>query len=41
MPALLDELLTLDVSDAVLSREMIGQELNMRLLRVDPDYRSI
>ena len=37
MPALLDELLMLDVSDAVLSREMIGQELNMRLLRVDPD----
>ena len=37
MPVLLDELLTLDVSEAVLSREMIGQELNMRLLRVDPD----
>ena len=37
MPALLDELLTLDVSEAVLSREMISQELKMRLLRVDPD----
>ena len=37
MPALLDELLTLDVSDAVMSRELIGQELSMRLQRVDPD----
>ena len=27
MPALLDELLMLDASDAVSSREMIGQEL--------------
>ena len=37
MPALLDELLTLDVSEVILSREMIGQELNMRLLRLEPD----
>ena len=37
MPALLDELLTLDPSEAVLSREAIGQELSMRLQRVDPD----
>ncbi len=37
MPALLDELLTLDVSEAVMSREAIGQELSMRLQRVDPD----
>jgi glutamate-ammonia-ligase adenylyltransferase len=37
MPALLDELLTLDASDAVMSRESIGQELSMRLQRVDPD----
>ncbi len=37
MPALLDELLTLDASDAEMSREAIGQELSMRLQRVDPD----
>ena len=37
MPALLDELLTLDAGDAVMSREAIGQELSMRLQRVDPD----
>jgi glutamate-ammonia-ligase adenylyltransferase len=37
MPALLDELLTLDASDAVMSRQLIGQELSMRLQRVDPD----
>ena len=37
MPALLDELLTLDASDAEMSREAIGQELTMRLQRVDPD----
>jgi len=37
MPALLDELLTLDAGDAVMSREEIGQELSMRLQRVDPD----
>ena len=37
MPALLDELLTLDVSEALMSREAICQELSMRLQRVDPD----
>ncbi len=37
MPALLDELLTLEASDAQMSREAIGQELSMRLQRVDPD----
>ncbi len=37
MPALLDELLTLEASDAEMSREAIGQELSMRLQRVDPD----
>ena len=37
MPALLDELLTVDASDAEMSREAIGQELSMRLQRVDPD----
>ncbi len=37
MPALLDELLTLDAGDAVMSREAIGRELSMRLQRVDPD----
>ncbi len=37
MPALLDELLTLDASDAEMSRKAIGQELSMRLQRVDPD----
>ena len=37
MPALLDELLTLDASDAEISREAIGQELSMRLQRVEPD----
>ena len=37
MPALLDELLTLSAEDAELSREAIGQELTMRLQRVDPD----
>ena len=37
MPALLDELLTLDASDTEMSREAIGQELSMRLQRVDPD----
>ena len=37
MPALLDELLTLDASDALMSREAIGDELTMRLQRVDPD----
>ena len=37
MPALLDELLTLDAGDAMMSREAIGQELSMRLQRVDPD----
>ena len=36
MPALLDELLTLDAVDAEMSREAIGQELSMRLQRVDP-----
>ena len=37
MSALLDELLTLDASDAEMSREAIGQESSMRLQRVDPD----
>ena len=37
MPALLDDLLTLDASDAEMSREAIDQELSMRLQRVDPD----
>ncbi len=37
MPALLDELLTVSADDAVLSRDAIGQELTMRLQRVDPD----
>ena len=36
MPVL-DELLTLDASDAEMSREAIGQELSMRLHRVEPD----
>lgn len=37
MPALLDELLTLDPDEAVLSRAAIGQELSMRLQRIDRD----
>lgn len=37
MPALLDELLTLNADEAVLTREEIGQELSMRLQRVDPE----
>ncbi len=37
MPALLDELLTLRPEEAVLSREAIGQELTVRLQRIDPD----
>lgn len=37
MPALLDELLTLNADEAVLSREAIGQELQVRLQRVDPE----
>jgi glutamate-ammonia-ligase adenylyltransferase len=37
MPALLDELLTLNADEAVLTRDEIGQELSMRLQRVDPE----
>lgn len=36
MPALLDELLTLKPDEVILSREAIGQELTMRMQRVDP-----
>ena len=37
MPALLDELLMLNPVDAVMSREAIRQELNVRMQRVGPD----